>query len=93
LIAADRDRVAAVIVGAIDQDTANAGFAHLAECDLLRASRAPKNGWVLVVGAKSRIAITRPCIGVPRVLKRRHNLMKKLRQASLTPTHFFVPAG
>ena len=45
LIAADRYRVAAVIVGALDQQTANAGFAHFAECDLLRASRAPKNGY------------------------------------------------
>jgi len=37
LIAVDRDRLAAVIVGAIDQQTAHAHLAHLAERDLLRA--------------------------------------------------------
>ena len=37
LIAADRDGVAALVIRAINQDTANAGFAHLAEGDLLRA--------------------------------------------------------
>jgi hypothetical protein len=35
LIAADRDVVAAVIIGAIDQNTANAHLAHLGEGDLL----------------------------------------------------------
>jgi hypothetical protein len=34
-VAADRDRVAAPIIGAIDQETANAGGAHLGEGDLL----------------------------------------------------------
>jgi hypothetical protein len=37
LIAADRDRVAAAKVLAIDQDTAQAGRAHFAEGNLLRA--------------------------------------------------------
>jgi hypothetical protein len=34
-VAADRDRVAAPIIGAIDQETANAGGAHFGEGDLL----------------------------------------------------------
>jgi hypothetical protein len=37
LVRADRDRVAAVIVRAIDQDAAHAGLAHLGERDLSRA--------------------------------------------------------
>jgi hypothetical protein len=36
-IAADRNRVAAAVVGAIDQQAAHAHFAHLAKRDLLRA--------------------------------------------------------
>ena len=35
LVGADRVGMAAAIIGAIDQDTANAGFAHLAKGDLL----------------------------------------------------------
>ena len=35
LVGANRGRVAAVVVGAIDQDAAHAGFAHFAEGDLL----------------------------------------------------------
>jgi hypothetical protein len=35
LIGADRERVTALVIAAIDQDAANAGFAHLAEGDLL----------------------------------------------------------
>jgi hypothetical protein len=38
-ICADRDRVAAMKVLAIDQDAAHAGVAHLSEGDLLRAAR------------------------------------------------------
>ena len=34
-IGADRDVVAALVIAAIDQDAANAGFAHLAEGDPL----------------------------------------------------------
>jgi hypothetical protein len=37
LVGADRDGVAALVIRAINQDTANAGFSHLAEGDLLRA--------------------------------------------------------
>ena len=36
-VATDRDGVAASAIRAINQDTANAGFAHLAKGDLLRA--------------------------------------------------------
>jgi hypothetical protein len=36
-IPADRDRVAAAVVGAIDQQAADAHVAHFAEGDLLRA--------------------------------------------------------
>ena len=35
LIGADRDVVAALVIAAIDQNAANAGFAHLAEGDFL----------------------------------------------------------
>ena len=35
----DRNRVAAMVVRAIDQDAANAGVAHFAEADLGRAVR------------------------------------------------------
>ena len=38
LISADPDPVRALVVGAIDQQTANAGGAHLAEGDFLRAA-------------------------------------------------------
>src|ERR1700730_16995744 len=38
LIRADRDRVAALVVRAVDQEAAQAGVAHLGEGDLLRAS-------------------------------------------------------
>jgi hypothetical protein len=38
-VSADRGRVAAVIVGAVDQDAANALFVHLGEGDLGRAGR------------------------------------------------------
>ena len=34
----DRDRVTAAVVGAVDQQTANAGLAHLCEADLGRAA-------------------------------------------------------
>jgi hypothetical protein len=37
-VAADRDRVAAMEVGAIDQDAAHSGLPHLGEGDLLRAA-------------------------------------------------------
>jgi hypothetical protein len=37
LVRADRNRAAAVIVRAIDQDGAHAGLAHLGERDLSRA--------------------------------------------------------
>ena len=40
-VAADRRPVRAVIIRAIDQQPANAGFAHLAEGDLLRPRHAP----------------------------------------------------
>lgn len=39
-VAADRDRVAAPIIRAIDQETANAHVAHVAEGDFLRAGHA-----------------------------------------------------
>jgi hypothetical protein len=38
-IAADRCRVAATIIGAIDQETAHASGAHLCEGDFLRAGK------------------------------------------------------
>ena len=41
LIAADRDRVAAAVVGSIDQEPAHAHVAHVAERDLLRAGMRP----------------------------------------------------
>ena len=41
LIGADRDVVAALVIAAIDQDAANAGFAHLAKGDLLGSGHAP----------------------------------------------------
>jgi hypothetical protein len=37
MVSADRDRVAALGIRAIDQDAAHAGVAHLSEGDLLRA--------------------------------------------------------
>ena len=37
MITADRDRVTALVVGAVDQHTAYTRSAHLAEHDLLRA--------------------------------------------------------
>jgi hypothetical protein len=36
LVGADRDRVAATIVGAVDEDAAHAGGAHFSDGDLLR---------------------------------------------------------
>src|SRR5271167_1834790 len=36
-VCADRDRVAALVIRAINQDPADAGVAHLSEGDLLRA--------------------------------------------------------
>jgi hypothetical protein len=36
-IGADRDRVAALVIGAVHQDATNAHVAHLGERDLLRA--------------------------------------------------------
>jgi hypothetical protein len=36
-VAADRDRMRALIVGAIDQDAAHAALAHFSEGDLVRA--------------------------------------------------------
>jgi hypothetical protein len=38
LVADDRDRVAALVIRAINQDAANAGFAHFTEGDFLGAS-------------------------------------------------------
>jgi hypothetical protein len=39
-VGADRDRVAAMEIRAIDQDAAHASFAHFSEGDLLRAGAA-----------------------------------------------------
>jgi len=39
LVGADRGRVATLVIAAIDQDAAHAGFAHLAEGDGLRNAR------------------------------------------------------
>jgi hypothetical protein len=54
LVRADRDRVAAGIVRAIDQQTANAGRAHFAEGDFLRAGQ---GGHALLKRGCSRQAI------------------------------------
>jgi hypothetical protein len=40
-ICADCDRMAAMMVGAIDQETAHAGAAHFAERNFLRAGHTP----------------------------------------------------
>ena len=49
-VCADRDRVAALMVRAVDEDAANASVAHLSEGDLLRAGN----------GGHSRTYLRRP---------------------------------
>jgi hypothetical protein len=46
LIGADRDVVAALVIRAINQDTADAGFSHLAEGDLLRTLERRDSGFL-----------------------------------------------
>ena len=54
LVRRDRNVVAALVVGAIDQDAAHAGRAHFRECDLLMADMrhdsADRAGWETATG-------------------------------------------
>ena len=52
-VRADRDCMAALVIRAIDQQAANAGFAHLSEADFLRAG---DGGHALLKRRRSRQA-------------------------------------
>jgi hypothetical protein len=45
LVCADRDRVAALVIRAIDKDAAHAALAHLSEGDFLRAGESGHALW------------------------------------------------